>query len=87
MKSDRRNFLKSAGITGISLTSSLSFGMPAYLNQKELQTGTDSQLEPLNRFPRMVQEYFTGRVRKIEESGNERRRALRSRRDAEEYVR
>ncbi len=87
MKSDRRNFLKSAGITGISLTSSLSFGMPAYLNQKELQAGTDSQLEPLNRFPRMVQEYFTGRVRKIEESGNERRRALRSRRDAEEYVR
>ncbi|MDD4193462.1 MAG: prolyl oligopeptidase family serine peptidase, partial [Mangrovibacterium sp.] len=88
MKSDRRSFLKSAGITGISL-SSLSFGMAAYPGQKASQAdpGAAPQLEPLNRFPRMVQEYFTGRVRKIEEAGNERRRALRSKRDAEAYVR
>lgn len=89
MKSDRRSFLKSAGITGMSLTSSFSFGVPAYLNQKESQADPDvaAQLESLNRFPRMVQEYLTARIREIEKTSNERRQALRSKGDAEDYVR
>jgi len=42
---------------------------------------------PLNRFPRMVQEYFVAQVRAAEEGADRSRAALRSRRDAEAYVR
>jgi dienelactone hydrolase len=41
---------------------------------------------PLNRFPRMVQEYFVGRVRAAEESGAAVRAKLRTKDDAEAYV-
>jgi dienelactone hydrolase/pimeloyl-ACP methyl ester carboxylesterase len=44
-------------------------------------------LAPLNRFPRMVQEYFVRRVRAAERAGEEARAALRTRADAEAYVR
>ncbi|MBN2316139.1 MAG: prolyl oligopeptidase family serine peptidase [Sedimentisphaerales bacterium] len=43
-------------------------------------------LEPLNRFPRMVQEYFVQNVRRIERRMNQRREALRTAADAEAYV-
>jgi dienelactone hydrolase len=49
--------------------------------------GSQPALEPLNRFPRMVQEYFVRRVRAIEDAANLRRDAVRSKRDAERYVR
>ena len=35
-----------------------------------------SSLIPLNRFPRMVQEYFVKSVRRIEQQANQRRAAL-----------
>ncbi|MHC4117995.1 MAG: alpha/beta hydrolase family protein [Planctomycetota bacterium] len=44
-------------------------------------------LEPLNRFPRMVQEYFVRLVRRVEAEANKRRAALKTRADAEVYVR
>ncbi|MCX7006147.1 MAG: acetylxylan esterase [Kiritimatiellaeota bacterium] len=44
-------------------------------------------LVPLNRFPRMVQEYFVARVREVEALGQQRRAALRSKRDALASVR
>jgi dienelactone hydrolase len=44
-------------------------------------------LLPLNRFPRMVQEYFVAQVREVERQANARRTGLRSKRDAEAYVR
>lgn len=44
-------------------------------------------LPPLNRFPRMVQEYFVERVRAAEQAGLKARAALRTRGDAEAYVR
>ncbi len=44
-------------------------------------------LIPLNRFPRMVQEYFVKSVRRIEQQANQRRAALKTRADAEAYVR
>ncbi|UCF15271.1 MAG: prolyl oligopeptidase family serine peptidase [Phycisphaerales bacterium] len=47
----------------------------------------DSSLEPLNRFPRMVQEYFVRSVRRIENQANARRAALKTRADAQAYVR
>ena len=44
-------------------------------------------IEPLNRFPRMVQEYFVQSVRRIERRANQRREALKTAADAEAYVR
>ncbi len=44
-------------------------------------------LRPLNRFPRMVHEYYVDRVRRVEREGNRRRAALKTKADAEAYVR
>jgi len=44
-------------------------------------------LEPLNRFPRMVQEYFVTQVRRASEASLEAKRALKTKEDAEQYVR
>lgn len=44
-------------------------------------------LAPLNRFPRMVQEFFVEQVRAAEQLGLKRKAALRSQADAEAYVR
>jgi dienelactone hydrolase len=44
------------------------------------------QLEPLQRFPRMMQNYFVAKVRDIEKAGRERRAKLATRADAEAYV-
>ncbi len=43
-------------------------------------------LEPLNRFPRMMQEWLVTQVRTAEARGNARRAALKTRADAEAYV-
>src|ERR1041385_2865689 len=43
-------------------------------------------LLPLNRFPRMVQEYFVRGVREVEMAGNRAREALKTKEDAEKYV-
>ncbi len=49
---------------------------------------TDDRLStPLNRFPRMVQEYFVQRARELKQQADQRRSALRTRADAEAYVR
>jgi dienelactone hydrolase len=42
--------------------------------------------EPLNRFPRMVQEYFVRRVREAERKGETLRNALKTKEDAQQYV-
>lgn len=47
----------------------------------------EKALEPLNRFPRMVQEYFVEQVRAAEQLGLKRKAALKSQADAEAYVR
>lgn len=44
------------------------------------------RLEPLNRFPRMTQEWMVDQVRIAEDRGKVRRAALRSKEDAEGYV-
>lgn len=43
--------------------------------------------EPLNRFPHMVQEYFVAQVRQIERQNERQRAALKTRQDAEAFVR
>ncbi len=49
-------------------------------------TGDPQELEPLNRFPRMVQEYYVRRLRAVERANHQAKAALRTRDDAEAYV-
>ena len=44
-------------------------------------------LQPLNRFPHMVQEYFVKSVRHIEDRANQRRAGLKTKAEAEAYIR
>ncbi len=50
------------------------------------KSGRDS-LAPLNRFPRMVQEYFVDQVRQVDRRVDQRYAALTSRQEAQSYVR
>jgi dienelactone hydrolase len=90
MKENRRDFLKLAGLGGIGfagrgiLPRSTSAPIPHDIT---LPPDDVSALQPLNRFPRMVQEYFVGRVKEIEEEASKRRASLRTKSDAEAYVR
>ena len=45
-----------------------------------------AKIEPLNRFPRMVQEHFVAKVREVETDANEARARLTTREEAEGYV-
>ncbi len=49
--------------------------------------GGTEPLPPMNRFSRMVQEYFVACVREAEEKGNRQRAALRRKSHAQDYVR
>jgi len=51
------------------------------------QPKAERPLTPLNRFPRMVQEYFVGRARDLEQQADQQRSALGTQADAEAYVR
>jgi dienelactone hydrolase len=53
---------------------------------KKAATNPDA-ITPLHRFPRDVQEYYVRRVREVEKASNARRAALRTKADAEAYVR
>jgi len=53
----------------------------------EAKASSSGSPEPLNRFPRMVQEHFVRSVRRVENQANARRAALKTRADAEAYVR
>jgi hypothetical protein len=46
-----------------------------------------ASLTPLNRLPRMVQEYFVDQVRQVEQQADQRRAAVKNRRTAAAYVR
>jgi dienelactone hydrolase/pimeloyl-ACP methyl ester carboxylesterase len=51
------------------------------------QAGGRGQLTPLNRFPRMVQEFFVEQVRRAEQRGLRAKNGLKTKADAEAYVR
>jgi len=67
----------------ILLMTALLFICPA----KAPASSNSDSVKPLNRFPRMVQEYFVKSVRRIEDRANERRADLKTKADAEAYVR
>jgi len=91
MKNNRRNFLKLSGLATLALSGAGI--IPAYGNQSDSNPSLESEpkdtspLVPLNSFPRTVQEYFVGRVRKIEHMATLRRSSLHSKSDAENYIR
>ncbi len=51
------------------------------------QPSAGAEMPALNRFPRMVQEYFVARVRQAQRRGLDAKAALRTKADAEAYVR
>ena len=60
---NRREMLKMAALAGCGLT--IGYPLPAATNQTS-ETSAPKPLEPLNRFPRMVQEYFVERLGEFE---------------------
>jgi len=79
-----------AGLAGLSLGGWL---LPAVLEAAEKQGAKPAAdkkavepLPPLNRFPRMVQEYFVQQVRLAEAAAEKVRNELKTREDAEKYV-
>ena len=79
--SNRRRWLGDtlAATVGLALVDPL---VRAQLSAAEPSDGP----EPLNRFPRMVQEFYVQRVRQIEAAAERRRAALKTKADAEAYV-
>lgn len=71
--------LAGAGAVGWSLLDATICGRAAAAE-------TEKKLEPLNRFPRMVHEYFVKRVREAERAVTAAQAALKTRADAEAYV-
>jgi dienelactone hydrolase len=86
MKTKRRDFLKLTGLTGAGLLSTALIPGYAAVENEDERIIQSFQQRPLNRFPRMMQEYFVHKVRNVEEAGEKRRSRLRSKRDAEAYI-
>src|SRR5262245_24889543 len=80
----RRDMFRLASLSALALTPQSE--LFAAEEQAANQT-SGSALQPLNRFPRMVQEYFVNRVRDIEQTALKRKAALKTRAQAEAYVR
>lgn len=84
--SSRRDFLHTTGLSALSLpflgglrtNSSFAADVPA--------EKTTAELVSLNRYPRMMQDWLVDQVRAAEERGNTRRDALKTKADAEAYV-
>lgn len=91
----RRTLLQQAGLGALGLTAFPPALFAADAATKAKSPATKSaessappgDLAPLNRFGRMMQEYYVARVREVERAANARRAALRTRADAEAYVR
>ena len=77
--------MATVGFTGANLmpvVGNVSASRPLALGEPEDPVA----LTPLNRFPRMVHEYFVKEVRQVEQNAITRRLSLRSKSDAENYI-
>lgn len=91
----RRALLQRAGLGALGLTvagpsllaAEPKTKSPAKAPAAKAPAAPAADLTPLNRFGRMVHEYYVARVRAVEQAGNARRAALRTRADAEAYLR
>jgi dienelactone hydrolase len=79
----RRACLRQFGVTAVGAIGASS----VWLNSTKAQEGAVAKLPPLNRFPRMVQEHFVAQVRTAEQRGLAAKAALKTKADAEKYVR
>ena len=84
MRLSRRVMIQRSGIGALGLSLP---GVPALHGFQKAAAEPAPPLAALNRFPRMVQEYFVVRVRDAERQGEARRASLSNRADAEAYVR
>lgn len=84
----RREFLQTAGLGALGWPVMQSFfsGMNAAQAQNAAATARAAGLPALNRFPRMQQEWLVAEVRAAERRGNARRDTLKTKEDAEAYV-
>lgn len=80
-KFSRRSFLHRGGV------SLAGAGLLENMVLQELAAAPGQKKEALHRFPRMVQEYFVDRVREQEAKNIQRLDSLKTKADAEEYVR
>lgn len=79
----RRELFKAAGVGVLGVAGPVVADAAAPAAKPEAR----SNIAPLNRFPRMVQEYFTGEVRRSGNASIEALAALRTKADAEAHVR
>jgi len=71
----RRRFLTTAGLAFA--------GAPLYSARRVIAAEAKPEFAPLNRFPRMMQEWLVRQVREIEAAADARRAALKTKADAE----
>ena len=76
----RRHFLHTAGLTSLALASD---GLRTLAQEKQ----PAPPFAPLNRFPRTVQEWYVEQARAAERRGEEARAKLKTKADAEAYLR
>jgi len=81
----RRELLRSAAVSPLWLPVVDSVFDSEVLGQDRAKPRA-AAMTPLNRWPRMVHEWFVKQVREAERKGNERRDALKTKADAERYV-
>ncbi len=83
----RRDFLQTTGLglLGWPVMQSL-FGHTSTALAQTAATAPTAAVPPLNRFPRMMQDWLVTEVRAAEARGNARRDALKTKADAEAYV-
>jgi dienelactone hydrolase/pimeloyl-ACP methyl ester carboxylesterase len=82
----RRGFLQAFGSAFVAYPLG-QFGITSSaIAQEVAKTAADPAIAPLNRFPRMMQEWLVDQVRASEQRGNDARAALKTKADAEAYV-
>jgi len=84
MALDRREMLRAAAVSAADVS---TWQCLAEAIAWAADGDTTAALKPLNRFPRMVQEWFVAQVRQIEARADGVRAALKTQSDAEAYVR
>ena len=80
----RRRLLSALSVGCAGLT--LDAGIPAWAMPQSPPANAASSLRPLNRFPRMVQEFFVARENEIHQQRLKRLAALKTKADAEAYA-
>jgi len=84
--SPRREFLQTTGLSLLSLPVLSQWSVGTAQAADAVAHTAAPVMEPLNRFPRMLQDWLVDEVREIEARGDVRRDGLKTKADAEAYV-